>query len=56
MNSTPDKMVEMRGVELKFADKAVLDGVDFSVRAEEVLVIMGFLNRTKGVFFLRRKV
>ena len=48
MNSTPDKMVEMRGVELKFADKAVLDGVDFSVRAEEVLVIMGMSGSGKS--------
>lgn len=41
-------MVEMRGVELMFSDKAVLDGVNFSVRAEEVLVIMGMSGSGKS--------
>jgi len=31
----------MQGVKLKFADKVILDGVDLSVNAQEVLVIMG---------------
>lgn len=34
-------MVEMRGVKLQFADKVVLDGIDFFLRPQEVLVIMG---------------
>ena len=41
-------MVEMRAVELTFSDKAVLDGVNFSVRAEEVLVILGMSGSGKS--------
>ena len=48
MNLIPDNMVEMRGVELKFTNKTVLNGVNFSVRAEEVLVIMGMSGSGKS--------
>lgn len=41
-------MVEMRGVELMFSEKAVLSGVNFSVREEEVLVIMGMSGSGKS--------
>lgn len=40
--STPiENLVEMHDVTLQFADKVVLDGVTFSLKKEEVLVIMG---------------
>ena len=48
MSATPEKLVEMRGVKLKFADKVILDGVDFFVRAEDVLVIMGLSGGGKS--------
>jgi ABC-type transporter Mla maintaining outer membrane lipid asymmetry ATPase subunit MlaF len=48
MNPNLDNVVEMRGVELKFSDKAVLDGVNFIVRPEEVLVIMGMSGSGKS--------
>jgi phospholipid/cholesterol/gamma-HCH transport system ATP-binding protein len=40
---TPDQtnLLEVRGLCLKFADKVVLEGVDFDVRSGEVLIIMG---------------
>lgn len=48
MNTTPKKLVEMRGVKLKFADKVILDGVDFTVQTQEVLVIMGLSGGGKS--------
>ncbi|HEV3272777.1 MAG TPA: ATP-binding cassette domain-containing protein [Candidatus Methylacidiphilales bacterium] len=38
----------MRGVKLQFADKVILNGVDFSVQAQEVLVIMGLSGGGKS--------
>ena len=48
MSATPEKLIEMRGVKLQFADKMILDGVDFSVQAQEVLVIMGLSGGGKS--------
>jgi phospholipid/cholesterol/gamma-HCH transport system ATP-binding protein len=48
MSATSEKLVEMRGVKLKFADKVILDGVDFSVQKEEILVIMGLSGGGKS--------
>ncbi|MDB4793459.1 ATP-binding cassette domain-containing protein [Methylacidiphilales bacterium] len=48
MNTTPEKLVEMRGVKLNFADKVILDGVDVSVQKQEVLVIMGLSGGGKS--------
>ena len=48
MSTTAEKLVEMRGVKLQFADKVILDGVDFAVRAQEVLVIMGLSGGGKS--------
>jgi phospholipid/cholesterol/gamma-HCH transport system ATP-binding protein len=48
MNTTPEKLVEMRGVKLQFADKVILDGVDLSVQTQEVLVIMGLSGGGKS--------
>jgi phospholipid/cholesterol/gamma-HCH transport system ATP-binding protein len=48
MNATPKKLVEMRGVKLQFAEKVILDGVDFSVQEQEVLVIMGLSGGGKS--------
>lgn len=48
MNATPEKLVEMRDVKLQFADKVILDGVDFSVQIQEVLVIMGLSGGGKS--------
>lgn len=48
MSAKPEKLVEMRGVKLQFADKVILDGVDFFVRAEDVLVIMGLSGGGKS--------
>ncbi|MCE0499153.1 MAG: ATP-binding cassette domain-containing protein [Methylacidiphilales bacterium] len=48
MSATPEKLIEMRGVKLQFADKVILNGVDFSVRAQEVLVIMGLSGGGKS--------
>ena len=38
----------MRGVKLQFADKVILDGVNFSMKAEEVLVVMGLSGSGKS--------
>jgi len=46
MNDKP--LLEMRGIKLKFGDKTVLDGVDLSVQAKEVLVIMGLSGGGKS--------
>jgi phospholipid/cholesterol/gamma-HCH transport system ATP-binding protein len=48
MSTTPKMLVEMRGVKLQFAEKVILDGVDFSVRTQEVLVIMGLSGGGKS--------
>jgi len=48
MSATPEKLVEMRGVKLKFADKVILDGVDFSVQKQEILVVMGLSGGGKS--------
>ena len=48
MSATPEKLVEMRGVKLRFADKVILDGVDLSVQTQEVLVIMGLSGGGKS--------
>ena len=41
MKATQETMVEMRGVKLQFADLVVLQGLDLSLKSQEVLVIMG---------------
>jgi phospholipid/cholesterol/gamma-HCH transport system ATP-binding protein len=48
MSAPREKLVEMRGVKLQFADKVILNGVDFSVQAQEVLVIMGLSGGGKS--------
>ncbi len=41
MNSSSEKILEMRGVKLQFGDKVILTGVNLSVQTQETLVIMG---------------
>lgn len=41
-------LVEMRGVKLRFGEKAILDGVDFSISAGDVFVIMGLSGSGKS--------
>ncbi|MFZ4775409.1 MAG: ABC transporter ATP-binding protein [Terrimicrobiaceae bacterium] len=41
MKKTSGNVVEMRGIKLQFGDKVVLESVDVSLQAQEVLVIMG---------------
>ena len=48
MSAKPEKLVEMRGVKLQFADKVILDGIDISVQKEEILVIMGLSGGGKS--------
>jgi len=48
MSKTPDNVVEMRGVKLSFSGKVILDSVDFSLPAQEVLVIMGLSGSGKS--------
>ena len=48
MSSAPTPLVEMRGVKFQFANKVILDGIDFSVRPQEVLVIMGLSGGGKS--------
>ena len=48
MSAEKQNLVEMRGVRLQFADKVILDGVDFSMSAEDVLVIMGLSGSGKS--------
>ena len=48
MSAKKHNLLEMRGVKLQFADKVVLDGVDLSMSAEEVLVVMGLSGSGKS--------
>jgi len=48
MSPSAENLVEMRGVAFQFADKVVLDGVDFTVRDQDVLVIMGLSGGGKS--------
>ncbi len=48
MSNRAQALVEMSGVRLQLAEKVILDGVDFSVAAEEVLVIMGLSGSGKS--------
>lgn len=48
MSSAPKNLVEMRGVKLSFSEKVVLESVDFSLPAREVLVIMGLSGSGKS--------
>ncbi len=48
MNAESKNLLEMRGVKFDFADKVILNGVDFSVREQEVLVIMGLSGGGKS--------
>src|SRR5260221_736467 len=48
MNATPNTLLELRGVKLRFADKVVLNGVDLSVKPQEVLVVMGLSGGGKS--------
>lgn len=41
MNARHENLLQVRDLKLKFGEKVVLDGVNFSVRKEEVLVVMG---------------
>ena len=41
-------LVEMREVRLKFAGKAILDGVDLSMQPVETLVVMGLSGSGKS--------
>jgi len=48
MNATTENLVEMRDVHFQFTDKVILDGVNFAVRDQEVLVIMGLSGGGKS--------
>jgi phospholipid/cholesterol/gamma-HCH transport system ATP-binding protein len=48
MNAQREPLVEMRGVHLKFGDKVILDGVNFSVQSQTILVIMGLSGGGKS--------
>jgi len=48
MSAKTQNLVELSGVRLKLSDKVILDGVDFSVQAEEVLVVMGLSGSGKS--------
>ncbi|MEI6032954.1 MAG: ATP-binding cassette domain-containing protein [Verrucomicrobiae bacterium] len=48
MSGKANSLVEMRGVRLSFAEKAILESVDFSLPAREVLVIMGLSGSGKS--------
>lgn len=41
----------MRVVKLQFADKVILNGLDFSVHEQDVLVIMGLSGGGKHLIF-----
>ncbi len=40
--------LEMRGIELKFGEKTILDGVDLIVKPREILVVMGLSGGGKS--------
>jgi len=48
MSDETKSLVEMRGVKFQFTDKPILDDVDFSVQAQEALVIMGLSGGGKS--------
>jgi len=48
MSGSTNNLVEMRGVELRYADKTILGGVDLSLPEKEVLVIMGLSGSGKS--------
>ena len=48
MNATTENLVEMRDVHFQFTDKVILDGVNFAVQEQEVLVIMGLSGGGKS--------
>ncbi len=48
MSQNSTNLVEMRGVQLRFAEKTILASVDFSLPAKEVLVIMGLSGSGKS--------
>lgn len=48
MSAETQKLVEMRGVKLDFAGKVILNGVDFSILSQDVLVIMGLSGSGKS--------
>ncbi|TSA33320.1 MAG: ATP-binding cassette domain-containing protein [Verrucomicrobiaceae bacterium] len=48
MSKPAKNLVEMRGVKLVFAGKVVLESVDFTLPAREVLVIMGLSGSGKS--------
>lgn len=48
MSGKTNALVGMRGVRLSFAEKAILESVDFSLPAREVLVIMGLSGSGKS--------
>ena len=48
MSKTEGNLVEMSGVKLRLSDKVILDGVDLSIKAQEVLVIMGMSGSGKS--------
>lgn len=48
MSVTKNNLVEMQGVKLSFSGKVILESVDFSLPAQEVLVIMGLSGSGKS--------
>jgi phospholipid/cholesterol/gamma-HCH transport system ATP-binding protein len=48
MSPRLEKLVEMRGVKLQFEGKVILNGVDFIIQSQEVLVIMGLSGGGKS--------
>ena len=48
MNAADGNLIAMAGVTLRFSEKVVLDGVNLSLKAHEVLVIMGMSGSGKS--------
>jgi len=48
MNAPPQKLIAMRGIKLRLAGKTILNGVDFSLYEDEVLVILGLSGGGKS--------
>ena len=48
MSPTENNLVEMTGVKLQFSDKMILNGIDLSLKAHDVLVIMGMSGSGKS--------